>query len=130
MMAVLARQWPEGRLRSKDLSEEANVPPSYTSKVMRKLVVGGLVDSLRGHHGGFRLTRAPDTIALIEILDAAEFEVAPNECAFGVGRCNPQNPCALHPAWSNLKSCFDGWARTTYLSATTPQELPRESPAP
>jgi len=115
-MAILAGLWPDRRITAKELAEQANVPPSYMSKVMRKLVVGGLVDSLRGHHGGFRLTRAPSTIPLIEILDAAEFEVARDVCAFGVGKCNPRNPCALHPAWTNLKTCFDDWANRTMLS--------------
>ena len=117
-MAVLSGLWPDDRVTAKDLAERANVPAAYASKVMRKLVVAGLVDSLRGHHGGFLLTRDPSSVPLFEVLEAIEFTVHDDECAFGIGRCNPRNPCPLHDVWSDLQQGFESWARTTMLSDT------------
>jgi len=111
----LAAVWPDGRLPSRDLAVRANVPASYLSKVMRKMVVAGLVQSERGHHGGFRLTRAPGAISFGDVLAAIEFAPGRNVCAFGLGQCNPKAPCALHDAWTRLGDSFDHWARTTHL---------------
>jgi Rrf2 family iron-sulfur cluster assembly transcriptional regulator len=117
-MAVLAGLWPDERVTAKDLAERANVPAAYASKVMRKLVVAGLVDALRGHHGGFLLTRDPATVPLFDVLQAIDFEVHPSECAFGIGRCSPRDPCPLHDVWTDLQQGFEDWARTTTLSET------------
>ncbi len=44
-MATLAVLWPDDRVTARALALRANVPASYASKVLRKLVVSGLVDS-------------------------------------------------------------------------------------
>lgn len=114
-MAVLAASWPEERITSGQLSDAANIPQHYVSKVMRRLVLADLVDARRGHHGGFQLTRPPDEIAFIEVLEAVDFQAESRHCAFGLGKCNPDHPCALHPAYTALNDCFLGWANSTTL---------------
>lgn len=122
-MAVLATRWPDGRVTSAELADEANIPAHYISKVMRRLVLARLVDAQRGHHGGFRLARAPSAIAFIDVLDAVDFQHEEKHCAFGMGRCNPASPCALHPAYSVLNECFLSWARHTTLVSATPDAV-------
>ncbi|SEL28634.1 transcriptional regulator, BadM/Rrf2 family [Carnobacterium iners] len=46
--------------------------PSYIKKIMRKLVVNGLVTSVSGSNGGFSLTRDPESIHLLEVVEALE----------------------------------------------------------
>lgn len=113
--AVLAAEG-DGRLTAPALAERCHLPTPYASKVLRKLVVAGLVDSLKGHHGGFRLARPPQTVTLEEVLRAVDFDPQPTSCAFGFARCNPDRPCALHPAWAELKERVTGWARGTTLA--------------
>ncbi|HFE47090.1 MAG TPA: transcriptional regulator, partial [Nannocystis exedens] len=60
-------------LRARDLSTQSNIPPFYLSKVMRRLVVAGLVDSQRGHGGGFRLAKPPGAIRFFDILEAMDY---------------------------------------------------------
>lgn len=115
-LAVLAGAWPDRRLTSRQLAREANVPAAYVSKVMRRLVLAELADGVKGHHGGFLLLRDPRRTRFIEVLDAMEFGIGPNECAFGIGKCNPSNPCSLHDAWQALQEGFERWARTNSLS--------------
>lgn len=106
---------PEERLTAVALSEAANVPAPYVNKVMRRLVVAGLVSGTKGHHGGFALALPADQITVLAVLDAVGFEVDRTRCAFGVGACNPKHPCALHSAVSVLTDDFLRWARTTTL---------------
>lgn len=46
--------------------------PSYIKKIMRKLVVNGLVTSVSGSNGGFSLARDPENIHLLEVVEALE----------------------------------------------------------
>ncbi|MCA9766516.1 MAG: Rrf2 family transcriptional regulator [Carnobacterium sp.] len=46
--------------------------PSYIKKIMRKLVVNGLVTSVSGSNGGFSLARNPENIHLLEVVEALE----------------------------------------------------------
>jgi Rrf2 family protein len=114
-MAALALAPPEKRVRNEDLAAFTAVPTPFLLKVMRPLVVAGLVDAKKGHHGGFRLARTAEEIRLADILAAVGIE-ADGACAFGWGRCNATHPCPLHGAWTVLKQRFDSWADETTLA--------------
>jgi Rrf2 family protein len=53
------------------------IPAGYLSKVMRAMVVGELVESSRGRHGGFALARPASRISLLDIVDAIGPAYAP-----------------------------------------------------
>jgi len=121
-MACLAICHNEGPLRASDLSEKTNIPPFYLSKVMRRLVVAGLVGSQRGRGGGFHLMRAPATIRFAEILDAIDYRSDHGRCAFGFGQCSEHLPCPLHDTWRRLQGSFDMWAQEHTLADATESE--------
>ncbi|WP_439001788.1 Rrf2 family transcriptional regulator [Pediococcus damnosus] len=45
---------------------------TYLRKIMRKLVLAGLVTSIPGNNGGFRLAKDPSEISLLDIVEASE----------------------------------------------------------
>ena len=114
-MAYLATLPPDTSVPSGELSGAAHIPPHYLSKLMRQLVVASLVVSKRGQGGGFMLAKVPEQIHFIEILEALGFPGDTENCLFGWERCNPDTPCPLHPAWSELKKSFLTWAQDTTL---------------
>lgn len=102
--------------RATDLAKATGVPLPYLSKVLRRLVLRGLLVAQKGHRGGFALTRPPEAVRFIEVLEALEQVPVSDRCAFGWGKCNASSPCPLHPAWSSLNAAFRGWAATTTLA--------------
>ncbi len=122
-MAALALMPVGVRARNAELSRATAVPISYLSKVMRQMVVAGLVTAEKGHGGGFMLARPPGEISFNAILDATGIE-RDRPCAFGWGKCNAERPCPLHDAWSELKDRWDSWAEGTTLADVTRQESP------
>jgi Rrf2 family protein len=112
----IARLNPEQRIRSTDLSREIDVPASFLSKIMRHLVAGGIVDGKKGHNGGFLLAKPPAQIRFIDVLRAVDFEPKADHCLFGLGNCDSNNPCPLHPEWSVLKDHIESWARSHTLA--------------
>ncbi len=116
VMAYMA-MLPEHRpVRSKDLSEATTIPSHYLSKVLRKLVTAGLLRSRKGHQGGFVFARPKGEIAIIDILDAMQYDYDPENCMFGWGRCSIHSPCPMHEIWSEMKQSFIDWAQKHTLA--------------
>ncbi len=116
-MTLLANQGAEeGGVRAADLAEAVSVPLAYLQKILRRLVVAGLLESRKGHGGGFRLAKAPAEISFGAVLRAADFEIEEGHCAFGWNDCDPAHPCPLHPAWSRLNESLSSWAENTTLA--------------
>ncbi len=117
-MSCLARAEPGVRMPSEELAREAEIPPHYVSKVMRQLVVAGLVAGQRGRSGGFVLARPLARIRFREVIDAVGGWPDVDRCAFGQAACNPDAPCPLHPTWTRLNDALIVWAETTTLADT------------
>ena len=103
-------------LRAKEIAQEIRCPSHYVSKVLRKLVLAGLLKAERGHGGGFVLSRAADKIYFCQVLEAVQGAAEPKQCIFGWRRCDPNNACILHHRWSTVSSSFQEWTRTTSLA--------------
>ena len=115
-MAYIANLPAAESVRAHDLAAATNVPPHYLSKLMRRLVVAGLLKSQKGHHGGFVLAMPARYIRALDIMIAADYRPDPAHCAFGWGNCRPAEPCPLHPSWSKLNDAICTWAAMTTLA--------------
>lgn len=107
----LARQTPGERITSSKLAKAVDIPAAFLSKIMRRLAAHGIVDSKKGHHGGFKLARPAAEIRFLDILRAVEFGPIKDHCLFGLGNCDENNPCPLHAEWEILKHQIEQWAR-------------------
>ena len=84
--------------------------------------VAGLVDSVHGIGGGYRLTREPDQYTLWEILRLAEGDLAPVACLqSGAAPCARAADCRTLSVW-------DGYYKLSreYFSGVTLADLMRE----
>ena len=64
VLTVLAAQ-SDAVLSASELAERAGLEPPTVSKLLKPLAQAGLVSSLRGAHGGYRLSRSAAEISLI-----------------------------------------------------------------
>lgn len=112
----LAHCEPDTRVRSRDLARAVNIPPAFLSKIMRRLTESGIVHAQKGHNGGFLLAKSPEQIRFMDILQAVDFEPTADHCLFGLGNCDSENPCPLHPEWSKLKKQIEDWAKVHTLN--------------
>lgn len=115
-MSYLATLPAGASARATDLEQATHASAPYLAKVLRKLVVAGLLVSQKGHHGGFSLARPPARIRFLDVLEAVGHTPDPTRCAFGWGECDPRAPCPLHESWSRLTATFREWATSTTLS--------------
>ena len=61
-------------LRSTELSNILSVSDSYLKKILRKLVLGGIVVSCPGKEGGFQIARSIEEVTVFDIYAALEGE--------------------------------------------------------
>lgn len=102
-------------VRASDLSEQTGIPTHYLSKIMRRMVTSKLVESQRGHGGGFVITRDLHSIRFVDILRAVDVQSEPNQCVFGWGTCDAAKPCPLHFVWSQAMDTINEWSGSTSL---------------
>ncbi len=84
------------------LAEQTGLNPPTTSKLLKLLARAGLVASQRGTKGGYTLTRSPDAISAIHIIEAVEGPMAMTECTLATGLCELEPSCSLGLQWQSL----------------------------
>lgn len=119
-MVVLAQLPADRALRAPELAHATGIPVHYLSKVMRRLVLAEMVESQRGHGGGFRLRRSARGRTLASILRAVDALPDGEGCLFGLPRCDDARPCPLHDVWSALRRQVQKWAESTRLNDVVP----------
>ena len=62
------------------VAEAEGLPLSYLEHLVAKLRQAGLVSSVRGAHGGYRLAKPAAEIAMLDVVQALEGPIAPMEC--------------------------------------------------
>jgi Rrf2 family protein len=96
---ALASAWDGGGTYRKirQVAEEMGLPLSYTPQLLGILARAGLAEAKAGRTGGYRLSRPPDDISVLEVVEAAEGDLASRRCAIRGGPCRWEDVCALHP---------------------------------
>lgn len=79
-----------------DLANALHMPRTVVSNLLKSFREHGLLESRRGLHGGYRLSRAADDITLLEVLRAIDGPVQLTDCAIIdlANACEYEDVCA------------------------------------
>jgi Rrf2 family protein len=101
-------------MKTREVSAAMDLPVSYTPQVLKLLATAGLIEAKAGRDGGYRLTRRPQDVSLLEVVEAAEGPLLPERCILRGGPCRWEDACSVHPAWSAaVEACRGSLASTT-----------------
>ncbi len=78
-------------------------PKTFLAKVLQGLAKKGIVESVKGAAGGFRLARPASQISLLDVIEAVQGPSALNACAVDKTACSLSDGCAVHPVWVRLR---------------------------
>ncbi|WP_368653025.1 RrF2 family transcriptional regulator [Ornithinibacillus sp. 4-3] len=84
-MLFLAAATPEKPVGVQLLAEKQKVSPTYLSKILTKLVKAGMIESITGVNGGYRLKRNWEDISFLDIIQAIEGSASLFDCSFDHG---------------------------------------------
>ncbi|MGM9634887.1 MAG: RrF2 family transcriptional regulator [Candidatus Avispirillum sp.] len=109
----------------KDVAERQGISLKYIERILPVLKENGLIDSVHGKGGGYKLTREPDQYTLWEILRLTEGDLAPVACLKdGAPSCDKAAECRTLPVWKNYyKMTVDYFSKIT-LADLMDVELP------
>ncbi|MGI5820386.1 MAG: RrF2 family transcriptional regulator [Armatimonadota bacterium] len=88
---------------AEELAEAADTSTDFMHKIMRSLRDAGIVSARRGPSGGFSFERDPDTVTLLEVVDAVQGPFNVNRCVIGLGVCPRSGSCRLRPTWLRIQ---------------------------
>ena len=80
LLVELGRQASGQPVSLKAISEAEGLPLAYLERIVALLKKAALVESTRGAHGGYRLSRPAESITMDEVVLALEGAVAPMSC--------------------------------------------------
>jgi FeS assembly SUF system regulator len=105
ILASLARETDQRRTAA-EVSKQCRIAAPTVSKLLKQLHRAGLVESTRGLHGGYRLSRPARQITAAAILDALEGPLALTECATGHSQCDLQANCSVGGSWQRINQAI------------------------
>lgn len=89
------------------ISRELNLPENYLEQLMRRLRKSGLVDSVRGSYGGYKLSRPAKEIYVGEILRSLEKSMYVASCSKENSSCSQLGDCACQIVWNKIQDSVD-----------------------
>ena len=123
VLTVMANE-PAAVHSAAGLAERARLELPTVSKLLKPLAHAGLVAGIRGANGGYRLARAPEAIALVEIVEAMEGPLGVTECSLHAGQCGRESHCGIRPQWRRINDVVLDALRGVSLAQMLPARAP------
>lgn len=119
IMVDLARNGRGSYVSLSDIAERENLSMKYLESIISTLNKGGMLISLRGKNGGYKLARDPKDYSINEILLLTEGTLAPVNCIMQDGvQCEKAATCSTLPLWAGLDKVIE-----KYLCGITLQDI-------
>ena len=91
----------------KVISENQKISNSYLEQIFRQLREAGLVMSVLGARGGYKLSRSADSITISDVLIAVDEQLTTKGCKGGDTTCRLQGNCNCHKLWTQVDRLFE-----------------------
>lgn len=96
----------------KEIAEPMEIPQSFLAKILQKLLKAGIVESIRGAGGGFRLSKRASEINLYDVVVAIDGTMSLNRCVDDPSSCELNPDCVVHPIWVDVSRELEGLIKT------------------
>lgn len=82
------------------------IPGKFLPQILSDLSRSGLVRSVRGYGGGVRLSRPPEKIKLLDILEAIQGSIFLYDCLKGPINCQHEPDCKLMKVYKKAQEAL------------------------
>ena len=110
---------PDRKVTLREASENEALSLKYLEQLAHDMVTAGLLDSVRGHGGGYMLARPANEITAGDVLRAVEGTTMPVACAAleedGPG-CPREQECTTIAFWAGLDKVIEGYVDNITLA--------------
>jgi len=115
-MIDIAMYGTKGPVTLAGVSSRQKISLSYLEQLFGKLRRAGLVDSVRGPGGGYRLARGADAVSVADVITAVDEPIDATKCG-GRENCTDEGKrCMTHELWANLNAHIFAYLRSVSLA--------------
>jgi Rrf2 family protein len=108
---------------AKAIAECYGIPQPLLAKILQKLTKIGLLQSLPGTNGGYRLARSPQSITALEVIRAIDGPIILTACFTEHGACEQSEKCTVR---APLRKVHEGILNL--LNTITISDMSRDEP--
>jgi len=120
LLAVLP---PDAALPAARLAEYHGVPSAYLAKHLQALARAGVLETVKGPRGGYRLARPGDEISVLDVVEAIDGDESAFRCT-EIRRRGPaavpareyRLPCGIHRAFTRADEAWRAELAATKIS--------------
>ena len=92
----------------KDIAARQQISSKYLEQIVSMLQKAGMLSSIRGSQGGYRLKKKPEDYSIGSILRVTEGDLAPVTCVEeGEACCTHKEMCSTVRIWQQLNSAIN-----------------------
>jgi len=122
-MIDIASNYNGSPAQIQDISSRQHISPRYLEQIFQRLKGAGLLKSKRGPQGGYCLSRRPEEITVLEILNATEQDILLVECSGKSGKkrkriikCPDEGRCVTQTVWEDANRLLDTFFNSLTLA--------------
>ncbi len=108
---------------AKAIADCYGIPQPLLAKILQKLTKIGLLQSLPGTNGGYRLARSPQSITALEVIRAIDGPIILTACFTEHGACEQSEKCTVR---APLRKVHEGILNL--LNTITISDMSRDEP--
>lgn len=120
----LALQHDKEPLQIKTIARRQDISIKYLEQIIAILKTSGLVESIRGPHGGYLLAKTPEEITLYDLFRALEGSGTTVECLENKNCCSRHSGCVARQAWAKLQKSIDDALKSLTLKELASKTKP------
>lgn len=127
LVTVLAGE-PERLLSAHELANRTHVAAPTVSKLLKLLTRGGLVESLRGARGGYKLARPAGEVTVADVIAAIDGPIGLTQCSVHKGSCAVESHCGVRGNWRLINTAIhEALKSVTLADMARPLRRPDDS---
>jgi len=101
---TLARAFGGPVIPARAIAQDMDIPGRFLPQVLADLARSGLVEARLGRAGGYRLTRPPERISVLEIIEAVEGDARRQTCVLTGQHCGSAlRTCDVHEVFDRAQ---------------------------
>jgi len=115
----------------KQVAERQGLSQHYLEQIVAGLRRAGIVESVRGAYGGYRIARPIAEVTALEVVELMEGSLAPVTCIDSADNCERTGHCSTEGLWRNVdKAVRNVLAKTTLADLVAERRLLQLEPLP
>ncbi len=107
LMVRLAMNHGGDPLQLNEISRQEGISEKYLSQIVIPLRRKGLIDSVRGARGGYKLKKSLHEISLFDVVDAMEGGIEIVHCLKGDMKCERTATCTTYKVWDDVSRAME-----------------------